>query len=574
MQPEILTVRDLSVTFRSNGQEVRAVDGISFSLSPGKTLGIVGESGSGKSVTALALMKLLPAPPALITAAAITFCPGDGTKLSLLEADLRTMRRIRGNRISMIFQEPMSSLNPVMRCGEQVDEAIRAHRKISRREARTRTLALFSETRLNDPEGVYHAFPHEISGGQKQRVMIAMAVASGPGILIADEPTTALDVTVQKSIVALLKDLQSRYGMALMFITHDLGLIAGIADDLAVMRNGKIVESGPAKTVLSNPRHPYTQALLACRPTMGKIPDRLPAIRNLEDPYETLNIRPKQRDEEQYREKLSAIYYQSPLMETRDLSLVYPGRRGRRHDLGVTALDSVTIDVYPGEVLGLVGESGCGKTTLGRTILRLVDPAIGRIIYNGINLTALTSGKLRKIRKEIQIIFQDPFASLNPLKTAGNTLLEAMKVHGIGKDSTERKVLALDLLEKTGLEPAHFDRYPHELSGGQRQRLSIARALSVRPRFIVCDESVSALDVSVQAQVLNLLKDIKKEFGLTYLFISHDLAVVRFISDRILIMKDGKIIETGSTEKIFGNPEQEYTRQLIEAASYEQQAIN
>jgi len=385
---------------------------------------------------------------------------------------------------------------------------------------------------------------------------------------------TALDVTVQTSIISLLKDLQVKYGMAMMFITHDLALISGIADDLAVMRDGRMVESGPAAEVLTNPQHAYTRALLACRPPAGYTPERLPTIRDFTsaDALDPVAFTP--RNEARYRERMAGIYCNEPLLQVSGLGVSFPARRGGKRNHRVTALDGVTIEVFPGEVLGLVGESGCGKTTLGRAILRLVMPGQGQIRYNDIDLLQLRSGRLRKFRREIQIIFQDPFASLNPRKTAGSALTEAMKVHRIGKDHAERKALALELLEKTGLEPAHFDRYPHELSGGQRQRLSIARALAVRPRFVVCDESVSALDVSVQAQVLNLLKDLKDEFGLTYIFISHDLSVIRFLSDRIVIMKDGRIIETGSPEKIFGNPEQEYTRQLIEAASYELQAIN
>ena len=535
MQTDVLEIRDLSVTFHMGREEITAVDRVSFTLKKGCTTGIVGESGSGKSVTALSVMHLLPSPSAIVNADKMLLFDQKGIPVDINSFDQRQMRHVRGNRISMIFQEPMTSLNPVTRCGKQVVEAVRAHQALSRHEAKKKTLEIFREVMLPMPEDVFYAYPHELSGGQKQRVMIAMAVASRPDILIADEPTTALDVTVQKSIIQLLKDLQSKYGMAILFITHDLGLIFGIADELLVMKNGQIVESGTVKDVFSGPKHPYTRSLLASRPPKDISP-----------------------------EKLREIYLRKPLLETDDLKMYFPGRvHGTNRIAEIKAVDGVSLQVFPGEVLGLVGESGCGKTTLGRSILRLIEPTGGKIRFREGDLMNLHRKTLKKLRKDIQIIFQDPYSSLNPKLSIGSAIMEPMKVHGIGHDARERRKMALELLEKVGLDQRYFYRYPHELSGGQRQRVCIARALSVQPEFIVCDESVSALDLTVQAQVLKLLKELKDEFGLTYVFISHDLSVVKFISDRIAVMKDGKIVETGNADEIYSNPKSEYTKNLI-----------
>ncbi len=514
------------MVFRSGGREVRAIDGVSFRLRRGKTLALIGESGSGKSVTALALMRLLPS-TARITASEMILYDETGAATDILSCTPRQMRSLRGNRMAMIFQEPMSSLNPVMRCGRQVTEVLRVHFGMTGRAALARTLELFREVRFDDPEGIFNAYPHEISGGQRQRVMIAMAIAANPVLLIADEPTTALDATVRREIILLLKDLQRKYRMAMLFITHDLSLAAGLADEVAVMRHGRILEMGPPDQVMT-----------------GRL----------------------QRDRVAYNRAMDAVYSREPLLRAENLTVTYPGR-GKNKGIPFRALDRITLDVFPGEVLGVVGESGCGKTTLGRTILRLRDATSGRVLYEGSPMADRSAKDLKRLRKDLQIVFQDPLASLNPLKTAGETLIEPMKVHRIGAGALERKALALELLAKTGLGPDLFDRYPHELSGGQRQRLCIARALSVKPRFMVCDESVSALDRSVQAQVLNLLADLRQEFGLTYLFISHDLAVINFISDRIIVMKEGKIVETGTPEKIFHSPENPYTRILIAAAA-------
>jgi peptide/nickel transport system ATP-binding protein len=545
MQTEILEIRDLTVNFQMERETVTAVDNISFSLKKGLTTGIVGESGSGKSVTALSILHLLPSPPAMISAGKMLLKGQDENEIDIYSLDNKQMQQVRGKRISMIFQEPMTSLNPVTRCGNQVVEAIRAHQPVSRQEAKKKTLDLFKEVRLPNPENAFYAYPHELSGGQRQRVMIAMAVSSRPDILIADEPTTALDATVQDSIIRLLKDLQAKYWMAILFITHDLGLIAGIADELLVMKNGKIVESGTAAEVFSNPKNPYTMGLLACRPPMDIALEKLPTIHDFLNPAtdktrESLILSLK-RDEQKYTKKLRDIYQKKPLIEIKGLKTYF---KGKGKNTGTKAVDGVDLQVFPGEVLGLVGESGCGKTTLGRSLLRLIEPSGGELRFDGMDLMAIKRSTLKKLRKEMQIIFQDPYSSLNPKLTIGTAITEPMAVHGIGHDHRGRRKKAMELLEKVGLDRRFFHRYPHELSGGQRQRVCIARALSVEPKFIVCDESVSALDVSVQAQVLNLLKELKEEFGFTYIFISHDLAVVKFISDRIVAMKDGKIVET------------------------------
>lgn len=570
MQTDILEIRNLTITFRMEREEIKAVDQVSFNVRKGSTTGIVGESGSGKSVTALSLLHLLPSPPAFIHADKILLFSRDGMPTDLFSLDNRQMQQIRGNRISMIFQEPMTSLNPVTRCGNQVVEAIQAHQDIPRRAAKLKALEFFREVMLPRPEDIFYAYPHELSGGQKQRVMIAMAISSKPDILIADEPTTALDVTAQKSIIRLLKDLQLKYGMAILFITHDLGLISGIADDLLVMKDGKIVEAGPVREVFEAPKHPYTKGLLACRPPLDVSLQRLPTISDFmrADSGENNDISflALKRDEEKYREKLNGIYRKKPLLETEDLKIYFPVKaHGGVRKSVIKAIDGVSLKVFPGEVLGLVGESGCGKTSLGRSILRLIEPTEGKICFRGIDLMKIQGQSLKKLRKDIQIIFQDPYSSLNPKMRIGIAITEAMTVHGIGRNQHERRKIAIELLEKTGLDNKLFYRYPHELSGGQRQRVCIARALSVRPQFIVCDESVSALDVSVQAQVLNLLNDLKEEFGFTYIFISHDLSVVKFISDRIAVMKDGKIIETGVADEVYRSPKSDYTKNLIAA---------
>lgn len=563
----LISINNLSVEFKTGQGVIRAVDGISFDLQPGSTLGIVGESGSGKSVTALSIMGLIPSPPGRITSGKILFEQYEDL-VSLPEHD---MRNIRGNEIGMIFQEPMSSLNPVFTCGNQVSETIRQHRDVSKKVARELTLELFREVKLPRPEEIVRSYPHQLSGGQKQRVMIAMAISCQPKLLIADEPTTALDVTVQKDILRLLLDLQQAYGMSIMFITHDLGVVSDIAERVVVMYKGKIVESGFTSRVFDHPEHAYTKGLLACRPPLEKRPPRLMTVQdfmNAEQDAQAMLSGPVVKNYSKERaSRQQELYAGKPILSVENLSTWFPLKK---NILGkpagyVKAVDDVSLEVFPGETLGLVGESGCGKTTLGRTILRLVEQHAGRITFNKKDISNIKGAALRKIRKSIQIVFQDPYSSLNPRLTIGAAVEEPMIVHGLCMRKQERKALVSDLLKQVGLDESYAYRYPHELSGGQRQRACIARALAVDPGFIVCDESVSALDVSVQAQVLNLLNKLKRERNLTYIFISHDLSVVKYMSDRMAVMENGKIVEIGDADQVYANPEKEYTRKLIRA---------
>jgi peptide/nickel transport system ATP-binding protein len=577
MEP-LLEVKNLSTVFRSDEDEVKAVNDISFELYPGETLGIVGESGSGKSVTSLSVMRLIADPPGKITNGVINYHSRTRGKVDLLRLSNNEIRHFRGNEIAMIFQEPMTSLNPVYTCGSQVMEAIRLHQKVSKKEARLRTIDLFKEVQLPRPDQMIDAYPHQLSGGQKQRVMIAMAISCQPAVLIADEPTTALDVTVQKNIIDLLERLKEERGMSIIFITHDLGVIAEIASRTLVMYKGKIVEQGSTADLFTNPRHPYTQGLLACRPPLDKQLLRLPTMKDFIIEDEKGDFTPAGKTiEEIYREKAipegfinerrKAIYTHEPLLKIEGIKTYFPlktGLLGRVKD-HIKAVNGVSFDVYPGEVLGLVGESGCGKTTLGRSILRLEEPTAGSIMFDNIDIRTLEGTALRKMRKHMQIIFQDPYSSLNPRLTIGYAISEPMYVHGLHGSDQARRIKTLELLEKVGLPAKAYNRYPHEFSGGQRQRIGIARALAVEPKFIICDESVSALDVSVQAQVLNLLNDLKTEFGLTYIFISHDLSVVKFMSDRIVVMNAGKVEEIGSPEEIYLSPKSVYTQKLIDA---------
>lgn len=560
----LLNVKDLSISFRREGELFNAVDHISFTLHRGSALGIVGESGSGKSVTSLAIMRLIPSPPGKIEAGSIEFFEQDGKATDLLSLSSREMRSWRGKRMAMIFQEPMTSLNPSHRCGRQVMENILEHENMNRKQARERTLELFREVLLPRPEEIFRSYPHQLSGGQKQRVMIAMAIACNPEILIADEPTTALDVTVQKTILELLRQLQQKYRMSLVFISHDLGVVAEIADEVLVMYQGKIVERGEISTIFRNPSHPYTKGLLACRPPLDTRPAKLSVIADYMD-GRTGPVEPVTSEERKafHRE----LYSKEPLLRAESVSRYFVSARTilGKPVAHVKAVNDVSVEVYPGETLGLVGESGCGKTTLGRTLLRLIEPTEGKIIYGGKDLRELGRSEMRQMRKKMQIIFQDPYSSLNPRFTAGKAILEPMEVHGLHGSAKVRKSKVMELLRKVGLEESHYYRYPHEFSGGQRQRVCIARALAVEPEFVICDESVSALDVSVQAQVLNLLNDLKKEFGLTYVFISHDLSVVRYMSDRMMVMKEGSVREIGDADQICTHPQTDYTRVLIEA---------
>lgn len=550
MNNTVLKVDDLHISFKHEGEYLEAVKGVSFEVMRGQTLGIVGESGSGKSVTTLAVMGLLP------KNAKIT---GRWTNMT--------------GRAAMIFQEPMTSLNPVQRCGKQVEEMLLAHEKVSRQEARQRTLQLFEEVMLPRPEKIYRSYPHEISGGQKQRVMIAMALICHPDLLIADEPTTALDVTVQKTILDLLRTLQQKYHMGIIFITHDLGVIAQIADQVAVMYHGSIVEKGDANQVLHHPQHPYTKGLLACRPPLDSRPRRLLTVKDF---LENENGEWSSKDSadtsnnSQFSTLNSQLSKKSPLLRVRDLEVTYPlettllGRVKKE----LKAVDGLSFDIYRGETVGLVGESGCGKSTLGRAILQLIQRSSGSIEYDGKSLDELTAAEAKSLRHRMQIIFQDPYSSINPRITIGDAIAEPLKVHKTSLSSDTRlssKEKVLSLMQQVGLEPDWYNRYPHEFSGGQRQRVCIARALILEPELVICDESVSALDVSVQAQVLNLLNELKEQYGYTYLFITHDLSVVKFLSDRIMVMEHGRIVEQGPSDELFAHPLHPYTQRLLAA---------
>ena len=578
MGKKLLEFKNLVTEFKAEGKSVKAVKGVSFTLNKGETIGIVGESGSGKSVTSLSAMRLIPNPPGEITGGEIIFHKNDDSEVDLLSISEEEMRTYRGNDIAMIFQEPMTSLNPVFTCGDQVVEAIMLHQKVSKKEAKEITIKLFEEVQLPDPERIYSTYPHQISGGQKQRVMIAMAMSCQPSVLIADEPTTALDVTVQKTILQLMQKLQKERDMGIMFITHDLGVIAELADKVVVMYKGDIVEQGNVWDIFTNPQHPYTKGLLACRPPLDKRYTFLPTVSDFMKVDENGNVIDNGISVSEFtkdlaipdsdrKDKQKKLFAKEPILQVKNLKTYFAIRNGFFGGVTghVKAVDDVTFDVYPGETLGLVGESGCGKTTTGRTILRLEEPTEGQMIYKGRDIAKMNAEELRSFRKEVQIIFQDPYSSLNPRMTIGNAIMEPMQVHGILENDDQRKKRVEELLERVSLDPSHFYRYPHEFSGGQRQRIGIARALAVNPKFIICDESVSALDVSVQAQVLNLLNELKEEFGLTYIFISHDLSVVKYMSDRMVVMQEGKIEEMGDADQIYNKPGTPYTQKLIDA---------
>jgi peptide/nickel transport system ATP-binding protein len=583
--PPLLSIRHLSIGFQTETGLEPGVQDIQLDVQRGEIVALVGESGSGKSITALSILQLLPMPPARVISGEIYLTGRDGQTTDLLQQTPDQMQKIRGGEIAIIFQEPMTSLNPVFTCGDQVMEAIRTHRRLDARDARQMAIALFEKVQLPEPERMLSRYPHQLSGGQKQRVMIAMAMSGSPSLLICDEPTTALDVTVQKTILELIRSLQREEDLGVIFITHDLGVVAEIADRALVLYKGKIVEHGSVEELFSRPRHPYTKGLLNCRPALHRKGERLPVVSDFmegggggaaaagvgaggsAERGAEASERVAKGSETKGSGETGTTKTGEVMMTVDDLRVWYPSRKSW---LGkpiqyTKAVDGVSLQVYRGETLGLVGESGCGKTTLGRAMLRLVEPTAGRIFFEGAELTALSAGEVKKRRSRIQLIFQDPYSSLNPRLRIGAAITEAMEVHGIGATDRERKARVVELLEKVSLQASHFDRYPHEFSGGQRQRIVIARALSLHPSFLVCDESVSALDVSVQAQVLNLLNDLKKEFGFTVVFISHDLSVIRFISDRILVMNKGRIEEIGEAEAVYSHPRTDYTRKLIDA---------
>jgi peptide/nickel transport system ATP-binding protein len=568
----LLRINNLSIDFISGSGINSALKNISFSVTRSEILAIVGESGSGKSVTALSILQLL-AKTAKFSNGQIIFSEDGKNERELIGLPGKELQQIRGDKIAMIFQEPMTSLNPVFTCGYQVAESLQLHRKslsagrkLSKAQAKHEAIEWFRKVKLPEPEKIFSTYPHQLSGGQKQRVMIAMAMCCKPSLLICDEPTTALDVTVQKNILQLIKDLQQEEKMGVIFITHDLGVVSEIADRIAVMYKGEIVESNYVKEIFINPQHPYTKGLLACRPVLHKKGVRLPVVSDFLGPTDN-------RQQATARASTFETIFKdrnlSPeiLLSVKHLSVWFPTRKNLfGKSLAFTkAVDDVSFEVIKGETLGLVGESGCGKTTLGRTLLRLIKPAAGEIIYNNIDLVKRSVDEIKPLRKDIQLVFQDPYSSLNPRLTIGSAIAEPLKVHGVYKNEKERKEKVVDLLEKVNLDAKHFNRYPHEFSGGQRQRIVIARALALNPSFIICDEPVSALDVSVQAQVLNLLNDIKKEFGFTTVFISHDLSVVRYISDRILVMHKGKMVEQGTSDEVYYHPKNEYTKKLIDS---------
>ncbi len=578
----LLQIKNLSVDFETEYGSTSAIKNISFEINKREIVAVVGESGSGKTVTSLSILQLLQSPPAKYTSGEILFSKNGDTQTDLLQLSEQQMRSIRGNEIAMIFQEPMTSLNPVQTCGNQVMEVIQLHENKNKTAARKKTIELFEHVQLPNPANILERYPHQLSGGQKQRVMIAMAMSCNPSLLIADEPTTALDVTVQKTILQLIENLQQQHDMGVIYITHDLSLVAEIADKVIVMYKGSVVEAGSVKDIFLHAQHPYTKALLACRSVLHSKGKRLPVVSDFFHEEKVNGQLSIVNSEEETSKKLSdtsdeearqitsdglnrTSFIKSPILKVQNLKVFFPVKKNffGKTLLQFNAVDDVSFEIMKGETIGLVGESGCGKTTLGRALIRLIEPTAGNILFEGKDIAHIEKKEMRRMRKDIQIIFQDPYGSLNPRITIGSAIQEPMKIHGLLPNNKQRKDKVIELLEKVNLKPEHFNRYPHEFSGGQRQRICIARALGLNPQFLICDESVSALDVSVQAQVLNLLNDLKKEFGFTSIFISHDLSVVRYISDRIMVMNKGKIEETGTADEVYFHPEKEYTKKLI-----------
>lgn len=574
MKEKVLRVSGLTVQFEQeqSSKPFIAADQVSFEVEQGEILGIVGESGSGKTVTALSILRLLQQVPGASQTGEITYFPQGKKTVRIDELSNKELLNYRGKHIAMIFQEPGAALNPVMTCGNQIIEMILLHSEISIAEAKNKTLSLLKDVRLDEPERIFESYPHQMSGGQKQRVMIAMAMACKPSILIADEPTTALDVSTQKGILDLMKALRDEHNTAIIFISHDLNLLSGFAEKALVMKDGKVVEYGTVKEVFNQPSHPYTRGLLSCRPPLKSRLFRLPVLSDFLsaggtgsgfDPNHPSNqILP---DERQARHK--EIYAQMPLIQVQNLRVGYENKSGAfsSRKQNIHAVDQVSFDIFPGETLGLVGESGSGKTSLGRTLIRLIDPESGTIFFNGNEITNSSQNQLRNLRKSMQIVFQDPYQSLNPVLTAGQAVIEPMVVHKTVSSSEERKKKVLEMFDKVHLPRRFFDRLPSTLSGGQRQRLCIARALILNPTFLICDEAVSALDVSVQAQIINLISELKRDMGFTCLFISHDISVVRYLSDRILVMKHGKIIDQGEADALCESPNSAYTKELLQA---------
>ncbi len=562
MPAPLLDIKNLIINFTSDGETAAAVKNSSFTVEAGQIVAVVGESGSGKSVTSLSVLQLLPVQA--VVKGQLLFCKNGQDAIDLTKCSPAEMNAIRGSDIAMIFQEPMTSLNPVFTCGQQVMESLQLHKKMSKAAARHKTIELFEKVKLPNPETMINRYPHQLSGGQKQRVMIAMAMSCNPRLLIADEPTTALDVTVQKTILELIKELQQQNNMGVILITHDLGVVADVADKIVVMYKGEIVEQGTAREVMLHPQHNYTKALLACRPANHPKGKRLPVISDF-----TEGVRNDEPQHAAYVNNVSteAAVHPSPILSVQQLSVEFSSRRPLfgKQPPAFKAVNDVSFTVAKGETVGLVGESGCGKTTLGRALLQLVQPTSGKIILNGEDISRLPPAKMRSLRKDLQIVFQDPYGSLNPRITIGSAIMEPLKVHGLLDTRQQRRDKVMELLQKVSLDTSHFNRYPHQFSGGQRQRICIARALALNPAFLIFDESVSALDVSVQAQVLNLINDLKSMFGFTAIFISHDLSVVRYISNRILVMSKGQIVESGDAEEVYNNPQNPYTKTLIEA---------